>query len=323
MEERTASLPQEEFSPRGPLRQRLPNHKKRQENLFVASILALPIACFLVFWVYVNFDSLLLSFQQERYGVDGAAMELVFTLDNFARVFAELASDGSLLIASRNTVLFYAVGLVIVLPVSVLMAYFVYKKIPGHKVFRTVTYLPNIICSSALVILFQYTFMSGSPYEALMNALGSPYENPLVTDSAIVLLLVYNVIFGFGPNMVVLGGAMNAISGEVLEAGEIDGCTWFKELVYLIVPMIWPTISTILILSMAGILGSTGPILAMTGGEHNTQSLAFLLYAYATGVVGTIPQDIYYASALGLVMTIITFPIVLLMRWLLNRRESV
>ena len=35
---------------------------KRQENLFVASLLVIPIICFLVFWVYVNFDSLFLAF---------------------------------------------------------------------------------------------------------------------------------------------------------------------------------------------------------------------------------------------------------------------
>lgn len=293
---------------------------KKKEYLFVASILAIPILFFLVFWLYVNLDSLVLAFQREEY--DASGMQLVFTLENFVMVFEGFVTNGDLLIALRNTLLFYGVALVVVLPVSILMSYFVYKKIPGHKLFRTVTYLPNIICSSALVVLFQYTFRSGSPYEALMNALGKPYEYPLVTDSAIVLLLVYNVIFGFGANMVVLGGAMNSISGEVLEAGEIDGCNWFQELVHLILPMIWPTISTILVLSFAGILSSTGPILAMTGGEYNTSTLSFLLYAYATGAVKTISQDIYYASAVGLVMTLITFPIVLLLRKFLNRREE-
>ena len=187
---------------------------KKKEYLFVASILAIPILFFLVFWLYVNLDSLVLAFQREEY--DASGMQLVFTLENFVMVFEGFVTNGDLLIALRNTLLFYGVALVVVLPVSILMSYFVYKKIPGHKLFRTVTYLPNIICSSALVVLFQYTFRSGSPYEALMNALGKPYEYPLVTDSAIVLLLVYNVIFGFGANMVVLGGAMNSISGEVL-----------------------------------------------------------------------------------------------------------
>lgn len=295
---------------------------KRQEYLFVASLLVIPIICFLIFWVYVNLDSFLLAFQRERASA-GVSTEMYFTFENFEMVFNGFFKDRELLIALRNTLLFYGVALIIVLPISILMAYFVYKKILGYKIFRTVTYLPTIISSSALVVLFQYTFWYGSPYHEIVLALGKTYENPLVTAGpAIVLLLVYNVIFGFGPNMVVLGGAMNSISEDVLEAGEIDGCNWFQELTRLVIPMVWPTISTIIVLSFAGILSSTGPILAMTRGEYETQTLSFLLYGYATGAVQTISRDVNYASAIGLVMTIVTFPIVLVLRHVLYRESK-
>ena len=292
---------------------------KIREYLFVASILGVPIIFFLVFWLYVNFDSLLLSFQREIYDVNGK--HLVFTWENYEIVFKDIFSKNStLLSALKNTLSFYGVALFIVLPISLLMSYFVYKRIYLHKFFRTITYLPNIICSSALVVLYKYTFMAGGPYEAILEMLGKKYSNPFVSeDTAIYLLLIYNVIFGFGGNMVVFGGAMNSIDRGVLEAGMIDGCNWFQELIYLIIPMICPTISTILVLSTAGVLSSTGPILAMTGGDYNTSTLAFLFYGYATGAVLGISQDIYYASAVGLIMTILTFPIVLLVRKALDR----
>ncbi len=298
------------------------NIAKRQERLFVFSLLIIPIIFFIVFWFYINLDSFALSFQREK-TIPGKGKELYFTLENFRMIFEELSESGRILIAFRNTILFYLVALLIVLPVSVLMAYFVYKKILGYQFFRTIAYLPNIICSAALVVLFKYTFMSGGPYEAWMNFLGKKYEYPLAQDGAIKYLLIYNVIFGFGGNMVVLGGAMNSISQDVLEAGKIDGCNWFQELIKLIIPMIWPTISTILVLSFAGILSSTGPILAMTRGEYNTVTLSFLLYAYATGVIPSIvSQDYYLASAIGLLMTIITFPIVLMLRKVLYREDK-
>lgn len=297
------------------------NAAKRQERWFVFSLLGIPILFFLVFWLYVNFDSLLLAFQRENY-VTGEGKQLYFTFKNFEMVFTRFFKKGELLIAFRNTLLFYAVALLIVLPLSILMAYFVYKKIAGYRFFRTIAYLPNIICSSALVVLFKYTFMAGGPYETILHAMGKAYENPLMTDGAIKYLLIYSVIFGFGGNMVVFGGAMNSISQDVLEAGKIDGCNWFQELIKLIIPMIWPTISTILVLSFASILSSTGPILAMTGGDYNTATLSFLLYGYATGAVQSISQDIYYASAIGLTMTLVTFPIVLVLRKVLYREDK-
>ncbi len=295
--------------------------RKRNENLFVLSLLGVPIIFFLVFWVYVNLDSFLLAFQRED--TSTGVKVLYFTFENFEMIFEGFASGGEILIATRNTILFYLVALFIVLPVSLLMAYFVYKKIAGYKFFRTVTYLPNIICSSALVILFRYTFRKGGPYNSLMISLGRDFKNPLTdNNTAIVLLLIYNVIFGFGANMVVFGGSMNSISEDVLEAGKIDGCNWFQELNLLIIPMIWPTISTILVLSFAGILSSTGPILAMTKGDYNTSTLSFLLYKYATGAVPGSTRDPYFASAVGLLMTVVTFPIVLLLRKVLFRDEK-
>ncbi len=287
---------------------------KKQEYLFVTSLLAVPILFFLVFWLYANFDSFLLAFQREKNG------ELYFTLENIKAVFNEFLQGGGeyqLVIALRNTLLFFTVNLVVVLPLSLLMSYFVYKKIMGYKVFRTVTYLPNIITSSALVVLFKYTFQSGGTYNALIGVPFLEYTSPLESEKAIYLLLLYNVIFGFGGNMVIFGGAMNSISADVLEAGEIDGCNWVQELIYLIIPMMWPTISTLLILSFSSILSATGPILAMTKGNYGTRTLAFSLYSLATGVGGS--KDTYLAAAIGTVMTLITFPLVLLIRKVIFR----
>lgn len=301
--------------------QRISQKKKNEikRSLFVFSILMLPIAVFLVFWLYVNFDSILLSFQRETYS-DGN-MQLVFTLDNFKRVFETFFIEKSLFIAFKNTSLFYLVSVIVIFPISLLMAYFIYKKIYLHKFFRVVAYLPNIITSAALVALYKYTFMLGGPYDAILRAIGEEYNDPISGKSALLMLLIYNIIFGFGGNMVILGGAMNSVNADCLEAGQIDGCNWFQELWYLILPMIWPTISTMLILGFAGFMSATGPILAMTPNNTDTFSLTYVLYSYATGV-GYYGQDIYYASAVGLVMTLVTFPLVILMRKLLNKVQE-
>ncbi len=293
---------------------------KLKKALFIASILALPIALFLVFWIYVNADSFVMAFQRVTYK-NGYKKEY-FSLDNFKMVYEAVFKNHDLSTAFRNTCIFYAVALFVVFPLSILMAYFVYKKIFCYKYFRVVAYLPNIITSAALVVLYQYTFDYGGPYHSILNSLGLTYvDSPIVSGHSLLMLLIYNVIFGFGANMIVLGGAMNSISTEVLEAGELDGCNWIQELFFIILPMIWPTISTILILSMAGFMSSTGPILAMTPNNTETFTLSYVLYCRATGV-GGLGQDIYYASAIGLVMSIITFPIVLILRRILNKIQA-
>lgn len=295
-------------------------------RLFMASFLVLPIAGFFVFYVYVHLDSFAMAFQTELPG--GAR---VWTLDNFRTVFESLTkgtgiSNRSIGVALRNTLLFFMSSLTVNLPVSLLMGYFVYKKIFCYKFFRVVTYFPAIITSAALVMLYKYTFSDGGPYHAIVLASGGIYRDPITTTgSSIWMMVLYSIVFGLGPNMVVWGGAMNSISPEILEAGEIDGCGLFQEFIKLIIPMIWPTISTVILLGTVGFLGSSGPVLAFTRGDYDTYTLGYVLYEMIGRVGGRESYENYYlASALGLCMTLISFPLAMLVKRIIysSKREE-
>ncbi len=289
-----------------------------QRRLFICSFLGLPILSFLVFYVYANFNAILMAFQRPVYGGD---VDFVWSMDNFTRIGNLLSSaGGSVLVkALVNTIMTWASGMLIGLPLSVLACYFFYVKIPGTKFFRAVMYLPQIITSSALVVLFKYAVGAGGPLEMLM---GDSYINPLTIEpSAMRTIIFYGVSFGFGTNIIILGSAMNSINTEMLEAGRVDGCTWFKELIYIILPTIWPTVSTIIILSCAGILGASGPILAFTKGEVGTMTLSFYIYKLVSGV-GTGVTDLNLAAAIGITMTAVSLPLVFLVKRLVYGKEK-
>ena len=295
---------------------------KLQRWLFIGTFLALPVINFCIFYIYVNFDSFLMAFQRPVLGQGFGATEWSF--ENFKTIWRllSISEGGALWGAFINTVLFFLAGMLIGLPLSVLMSYFIYKKIKGYKLFRFVTYLPNIITSSALVILFKNAIGPGGPLNALVTKMGGEYVDPItVNETAIWMTIFYSVSFGFGTNLIVLNGAMNGIDKETLEAAEIDGCNWFKELIYIVIPGIWPTVSTIIILATAGFLGSTGPILAFTKGTNNTMTLSFYIYQLVSGA-GTGKQDVYLASAIGVIMTVISFPLALLVKKFVYGKED-
>lgn len=278
--------------------------KEFQRKGFVFSALILPIIGFLIFFVYVNAKSVLMAFQTPTY-TDRLIEDV--SLANFERMFSEggLAQLGE---ALCNTLIFFAADILIVFPISVIMSYFFFKKIAGYRFFRFVYYLPTIISSSVLVALFRYSIGPGGVIAALQSAHGKdPYYFLSHEPSALLTILFYTVMFSFGGNIIIIGGSMNGTSVEVLEAGEIDGCNRFQELTNLIIPMMWPTLSTMIILKTAAILSASGPILAFTKGTNGTMTLSFLLYALVSGVGQE--KDLYYASAIGVMMTIIVFPI--------------
>ncbi|MCQ2399579.1 MAG: sugar ABC transporter permease [Clostridia bacterium] len=290
----------------------------------MACFLALPIVNFILFYIVVNIDSFFLAFQRPKFGDGFGAME--FSLENFKTVFKNFSTktgDGIMLEALKNTMLFFLNGLVLGLPISVLMSYFVYKKIKLYKVFRFVTYLPCIITSSALVILFQYMIGRGGPIDALVYKFGGSYSSPLTSDkTAIWTILFYSLSFGFGGNLIVCNGAMLGLDPEMLEAAELGGCNWVKELIYIILPSIWPTISTIVILSVASFLGSTGPILAFTKGAKGTMTLSYYIYKNVAGSAVGESQDFNMASAVGLLMTLVSFPLTLVVRNIIYKEED-
>lgn len=296
---------------------------KMRRWVFIACFLAFPVINFLIFYVYVNFDAFFMAFQRPVTGQGFGATE--WSLDNFRTIFKmfSFGEDGVLWQALLNTVLFFLAGMVVGLPLSILMSYFIYKKIKGYKLFRFVTYLPNIITSSALVILFKNAVGPGGPLDAIITASGGEYIDPLTAnETAIWMIIFYSVSFGFGTNLIVLNGAMNGINKEMLEAAEIDGCNWFKELVYIIIPSVWPTVSTIVILATAGFLGSTGPILAFTKGTNGTMTLSFYIYQLVSGEGNGGQQDVFLASAIGVIMTAISFPLALLVRKIVYGKEE-
>lgn len=298
------------------------NKKTIDRKFFVFSFLALPIFLFLIFYVYVNFESFTMAFKSLATLEDGSVGE-VWTTDNFKTIWISLQSSdsgvGVLTESITNTLLFNAVNLLLTLPVTTIICYFISKKIFGYRFFRAIFYLPCIIASSALVLLFKIALNDGGPLDILFRSQG--YVYPLSeAPKAIITILAYNFLFGLGGNLIIICGAMRSIDPQMLEAGQIDGCNWIQEFIYIILPCIWPTISTILILSAAGFLGASGPILPFTQGRNGTMTLAYYIFALVSGQ-GAV-ANYYLASAIGLCMTAISFPLALIVKKIVYGKES-
>ena len=295
------------------------NQIKHDRTIFVVSFLALPIIGFLLFYVYVNLNSVLMAFQIPVYKEGKITAE--WSMDTWSLVFQDKTTRAEILLGLRNTLFFYLSNLFIVFPISLFMAYFFFKEIKGYKVFRFIFYLPCIISSSVLVVLFKYAIGEGGVLQGICKALGVKFVYPLTAEpNALITILIYSILFGFGGKLIVLSGSMNGLNREVMEAGAIDGCSWFQEFTLLVIPMLWPTLSTMIILESAGFLGVSGPILAFSKGAFGTTALSWILYDLVAGVSRA--QNLYYASALGLLMTFVTFPFVLLISKFVNREEE-
>ena len=286
-------------------------HKKMslETKIFIVVMLLLPLSNFLVFWLGVNANSLLLAFRTDYN--DGT---FEWGLYQFKLFFNDLSTGTDWLLAIKNTMIFFCSSLFIILPFSVVLCYFIFKKISGYKFFRFVFYLPCILSPMVLAYLFRYIVEQLGPIDILLKSLGMQPIDFLGDEKyAIWTTVFYNVFFSLGGNMILLSGAMTHVNESVIEAGQLDGVGMIREIVQLVVPLIWPTLTSLIIFTFVGMFSASGPILILKG--EGTQTIAYKIYMEVYNGSGNYNR----VSAVGWVCTIIATPIVLVIRNFLNK----
>ena len=290
--------------------------KKKKVNpkrvLFILFCITVPVINWLVTYVYVNLDAFTMAFT-DRTGA--------FTLENFVRFWNEMQNrDSDIRTAFRNTFLTFGV-IMLLFPTQILVSYFIYKKIPGSGIYRIVFFLPSIIFSVALSMIFmRIVGVNGVVAQTVQRALGLDYVPDLLADSrfANITVLLHMVWLGIPGDLIIWGGTFARIPEEVLESGKIDGVNWWQEFTKITVPLVWPTVALKMVLNCCAVFGSSGAVFLLTKGNYGTMTLTAWMYLQIYNNTGTHEtSNVYnYMSAVGLVLTVIAVSIsVIIRRW--------
>ena len=298
-----------------PLSMRGITKDKIHKTLFLASLFAIPLINFIVFWVFINISAIDFSFKVQQ--PDGS---IVYSLSNFEALIKSISTKGSIFwIALKNTILYWFTSSILAYGLALFIGYFLFKKVRGHRIFKIAFYIPNLIAPTILVALFKQ-IIANNGFFGLMW--GDPLTAPnLLSDEryAIWVCLFYTVFFGFGTSLLVVNGSMNQINKSVIEASVLDGVNFWQEFVYIVIPAIWPTIIANLLGSVAGLFMASGPILLLTGGNAKTTTISFWIYQQVYGIDGTGGGNMYYAAAIGLFFTVLAAPLTFMTRRLLRK----
>lgn len=297
---------------------------RRNQLLFCWLWLIPPIITFAVFGFWAKVQTIIMAFQDYT----GA-----FTLDNLKYFFEQMFSgDGTLLIGLKNTLTYFSVGLFIKFPFQMLIAYLIFKKVAGYKIWRYIFYFPAIIPNLAYCTVFKEIAKLEGVIEAVENAFGWDIvgKNLLMDPESVTFtVVIYGIWDGLGTNMLLFCGAMVRIPVETLEASRLDGVGAFREFFQIILPMMWPTLSTILLLQLTGILGASGNLLLLVGQTSSftmkAHTLSFWMFMQVLDTKGAMTGTyeayrLYRVCGVGLMMTLIVTPFVLFMKWLFTEK---
>lgn len=286
--------------------------KKKLDYTFVFVMLLIPVAHFLVFWVIVNFNSILLAFKR----MDIMTGKEYYTLENFKAVW-NLLKTGELKVALINTLITSGFQIIFLVPWSFILSYFLFKKLPLTGAWRIFLFLPSILPAIFMTGMFYYAIQSVGPVGRLWELMFNKQIPALLMENKFAkwTVLFYFFFTNFGGQFILFSGAMSRIPKETLEAGKIDGVGMFGEMFKLVLPLIWPTFSMILILNLASVFTATGPILLLTKGQAETSTISYWIFDSVNGA----DASLYLPAALGLSCTIVLYPFITLTKWALGK----
>lgn len=289
-------------------------NKKAGQSVFLFFFMLFPILQFLIFYVGVNVNSFKLAFQRYDNG------RFVFAgFDNFGDVIrAMFTKNGELRLALKNSAIQFSVGLFISMPLQIAVAYVIFKQVPLSGVYKVLLFMPNIISSLVFVTCVRQLINKGVPLmlgrDINLLSTGKP--------SSFYSVLIFGVWMNFAGGLIIYLSAMCGISKDIIEYGEIEDMSSFQEFIHVVVPSIFPTIVTYIVVAIAGFFTNYGHFYSFYGGgESGIQAFDTLGYYFFVKVVGERSglKDYPFASAGGLLFTVVVAPITLLTKYLLEK----
>ena len=243
-----------------------------------------------------------------------ALKEPVFIgLDNFKTLLFE---DKTMRMALKNSLFFMIFSAVTQQIIGVLLAVMLTNIRRGRNFFRNVIYLPTVLSSAALGLLWAFIFNPKFGLNYLLDKLG--IQGPLwlmESDGFIVLPMIVIAFVALwqyvGQNMMLYMAQIMGISKDLYEAARIDGASDTKTFRFITLPLIKPMFITSLSLNCIGSLKFFDLVYNMTqGGPSNrTQVLATHLYEQ-----GFIYFKYGYSSAIAVVLLVLCLIVSLIIR---------
>ena len=218
-----------------------------------------------------------------------------------------LTTDKTMKTALKNSLFFLIFSVVTQLIAGLILAALLTNIKKGRNFFKNVYYLPCVLSSAALGLLWMFIFTPKLGINQVLAEFGIEGPLWLMDIKGFIILPMWVIAFValwqyVGQSMMLYMAQISGINTTLYEASYIDGCTRAQSFRYITLPLIKPMVATAMSLNAIGSLKFFDLIFNMTEGgpNHNTEVLATHLYQQ-----GFKYFKYGYASAIGVVLLVI------------------
>jgi raffinose/stachyose/melibiose transport system permease protein len=240
---------------------------KIRKNIKTVLFFLLPgLFVYTIMLMFPIIGSLVLSFFKWN-GIRNSPM--VFSgIQNFIRVFADISFWRSL----GNILWFMVLTLLTQLPIGLLIAVLLNTGFRFYKIFKAVFFVPQVLSTTVVALVWYFILMPVGVLNNVLQMFGldSMVSSWLVQPStAMTSIILVNTWIGVGFHMTVTYAAISGIPDEIIEAARLDGCTGLRSIFSIILPMIWGTITSCIIIIVTAVLKQFDLVFVMTEGGPN------------------------------------------------------
>ncbi len=274
--------------------------------------------------IYPLISSLVLSL----YRWPGVGERVFVGLQNFRTIFTG-AFRTELFNAFFHNVYFFVLNTSLELGLGFLIAIMLASKIRGAKIFRTLTFIPNMI--PIVIVGFMWRLFL-NPQVGLVNqflqtvglgGLARPWLGD--ADLALTTIIFVNVWRNLGFYVLVILAAILDIPNELFEAAYIDGANNRKVVWRIIFPLTFSTFRTLAILLFIWSFNIFDMVYALTGVQagpfRSTDVLGTLFYRTAFGGLGAAAVDMGLGASITVFIFAVVMPASILYVYLAERRQ--
>ena len=182
-------------------------------------------------------------------------------------------ADSSFLSSFKFTVMFAVASIVLINVIAFTLALLLTRQLKGTNVFRTIFFMPNLIGGIVL----------GYIWQILINCILSIVGQPLLALNSsagywgLIILMCWQQI---GYMMIIYIAGLQNVSDDLIEAAAIDGASPWETLWKVKLPMVMPSITICVFLTLTNSFKLFDQNLALTGGDpnHMTEMMALNIY---------------------------------------------
>ncbi len=299
---------------------------ERKDFLFCYLLVLIPVVQFLIFWVYVNFDNILLAFREDWTGA--------FTFRHFEEVWAGIIGKDvygfNLLELIGKSVLLWCLSNLIVFPISIATTYVLYRRVWGHYAFRVIYTIPSLVGGVIWVGLTKIVCEWNGPIISALSSMGVHFDYAASTQglfgsysTAFPTIFILSFVLGIAGGNVIITGAFSRTPADLIDAGKLDGLGFWGTFWHIELPCAWPTISTLMTVSLCSIFVADSNFFLYSNGTgaYGLANMGYYLYSLTFRISQStaLVRPYGYPAAIGICVTLISVPVVLLGRKLLDK----